>query len=90
MTQHKFGYHQCGSVYSTAHSTLQHLSLLDLRIFSGFDLDAGRGILVKLGRMSGRTESTVLDTHPAGPERLAAWDLAAAEIRSGSPMPRKR
>ena len=57
---------------------------------AGFDLDAGRGILVKLGRMSGRTESTVLDTHPAGPERLAAWDLAAAEIRSGSPMPRKR
>ena len=52
--------------------------------------DVGRGILVKLGRLGGRTESTVLDTHPAGPERVAAWDLAAAEIRSGSPMPRKR
>jgi len=57
---------------------------------AGFDLDAGRGILVKLGRLGERTTSTVLDTHPAGPERLAAWDLATAEIRSGSPMPRKR
>ena len=41
-------------------------------------------------RLSGRTTSTVLDTHPAGPERVAAWDLAVVEIRSGSPMPRKR
>ena len=57
---------------------------------AGFDLDAGRGILVSLGRMGGRTTSTVLDTHPAGPERVAAWDLATAEIRAGSPMPRKR
>jgi len=57
---------------------------------SGFDLEDGRGILVKLGRISGGTTSTVLDTHPAGPERVAAWDLAAEEIRSGSPMPQKR
>ena len=57
---------------------------------SGFGLEDGRGILVKLGRISGGTTSTVLDTHPAGPERVAAWDLAAEEIRAGSPMPQKR
>ena len=57
---------------------------------SGFGLEDGRGILVKLGRISGGTTSTVLDTHPAGPERVAAWDLAAEEIQSGSPMPQKR
>ena len=57
---------------------------------SGFDLDDGRDILIKLGRISGNTRSTVLDTHPAGPERVAAWDMAAEEIRAGSAMPRKR
>ena len=57
---------------------------------AGFNLDGARGMLVKLGRLGGRTTSSVLDTHPAGPERVAAWDLAAREIRSGSPMPRKR
>tara|TARA_B100000959_G_scaffold126938_1_gene133273 strand:+ start:858 stop:1697 length:840 start_codon:yes stop_codon:yes gene_type:complete len=57
---------------------------------AGFNLDTARAMLVKLGRLGGRTTSTVLDTHPAGPERVAAWDLAANEIRAGSPMPRKR
>lgn len=57
---------------------------------AGFNLDGARGMLVKLGRLGGRTTSSVLDTHPAGPERVAAWDLAAMEIRSGSPMPRKK
>jgi predicted Zn-dependent protease len=57
---------------------------------AGFNLDGARGMLVKLGRLGGRTTSSVLDTHPAGPERVAAWDLATREIRSGSPMPRKR
>ncbi|MBS0541297.1 MAG: M48 family metallopeptidase [Proteobacteria bacterium] len=49
---------------------------------SGVDLDKAREILVIMARASGRKETGMLDTHPAGPERLAAWDKAVAEIRA--------
>ncbi|WP_422003139.1 M48 family metallopeptidase [Reyranella sp.] len=49
---------------------------------SGIDLDKARGFLVTLARSSGRRETGMLDTHPAGPERLAAWDRAVAEVRA--------
>jgi predicted Zn-dependent protease len=51
---------------------------------SGVDLDRARGFLVTMARASGRTETGMLDTHPAGPERIAGWDQAVAEIRSSS------
>lgn len=49
---------------------------------SGMDLDKARTFLVTMARASGRRETGMLDTHPAGPERLAAWDRAVAEIRA--------
>ena len=49
---------------------------------SGMDLDKARAFLVTMARASGRRETGMLDTHPAGPERLAAWDRAVAEIRA--------
>lgn len=49
---------------------------------SGLDLDKARGFLVTMARASGRKETGMLDTHPAGPERLAAWDKAVVEIRA--------
>jgi len=51
---------------------------------AGIDLDKARGLLVTMASGSGRMETTFLDTHPAGPERVAAWDRAAAEIRASS------
>lgn len=48
---------------------------------AGLDLDQARGFLVTMARASGRRETGMLDTHPAGPERLAAWDRAVADIR---------
>lgn len=51
---------------------------------SGVDLDKARGILVTMARASGRKETGMLDTHPAGPERLAAWDKAVEEIRASN------
>ena len=48
---------------------------------SGVDLDKARGFLVTMARASGRRETGMLDTHPAGPERIAGWDRAVAEIR---------
>ena len=57
---------------------------------SGVDLDKARGILVTMARASGRKETGMLDTHPAGPERLAAWDKAVEEIRaSNGALPRR-
>jgi predicted Zn-dependent protease len=49
---------------------------------SGMDLDKARTFLVTMARGSGRRETGMLDTHPAGPERLAAWDRAVAEVRA--------
>jgi predicted Zn-dependent protease len=51
---------------------------------AGLDLDKARSFLVTMARASGRKETGMLDTHPAGPERLAAWDKAVAEIRASN------
>lgn len=47
---------------------------------AGYDLRKARGFLVTMARASGRRETGMLDTHPAGPERLAAYDRAVAEV----------
>lgn len=58
---------------------------------SDVDLDKARGFLVTMARASGRKETGMLDTHPAGPERLAAWDKAVAEVRaSNGALPKRR
>lgn len=49
---------------------------------SNVDLDKARGMLVTLARATGRRDTGLLDTHPAGPERIAAWDQAVAQIRA--------
>ena len=57
---------------------------------SGLDLDKARNFLVVLARASSHKETGMLDSHPAGPERLAAWDKAVAEIRaSGGALPKR-
>ena len=51
---------------------------------AGVDLDKARGFLVTTARASGQRETGLLDTHPAGPERIAGWDRAVAEIRAAN------
>jgi predicted Zn-dependent protease len=51
---------------------------------SGMDLDKARVFLVKMAKASNRRETGMLDTHPAGPERVAAWDRAVQEIRASN------
>lgn len=51
---------------------------------SNVDLDKARGLLVTMARASGRKDTGMLDTHPAGPDRLASWDRAVAEIRASN------
>ena len=55
-----------------------------------FDLDKARGFLVKLAKRSGRTETGLLDTHPAGPERVASWDRAVQQIKASNGQLPKR
>jgi predicted Zn-dependent protease len=57
---------------------------------AGLDLDKARGVLVKLAKLSGRQKTGLLDSHPAGPERLAAWDRAVAEVRASNGLLPKR
>jgi predicted Zn-dependent protease len=51
---------------------------------AGVDLDKARGFLVTTARASARSETGLLDSHPAGPERIAGWDRAVAEIRAAN------
>lgn len=51
---------------------------------SGMDLDKARGFLVIMARASKQRETGMLDTHPAGPERLAAWDKAVEQIKASN------
>ena len=47
---------------------------------AGFDLAKVRVLWMKFTKESGRTQTGLFDTHPAGPERLAAWDKSVAEV----------
>ncbi len=51
---------------------------------AGVDLDKARGLMVTLARTGGESETGLLDSHPAGPDRLAGWDRAVAEIRASN------
>jgi predicted Zn-dependent protease len=51
---------------------------------AGVDLDKARGFLVTMARASGQKKTGMLDTHPAGPERIAGWDQAVQQIRASN------
>jgi predicted Zn-dependent protease len=57
---------------------------------AGYDLDRAGGIWVRLTKAGGQDTTTLLSTHPAGPERLAAWKRTVEEIRGKpDPLPRR-
>jgi predicted Zn-dependent protease len=47
---------------------------------AGYDLDKAGRVFAVLSRMSDKTHASLFDTHPAGPERVAAWEKAKAEV----------
>src|SRR5262249_9642911 len=51
---------------------------------AGVDLDKARGFLVKLSRASRHKETGMLDTHPAGPDRIAGGDQAVQQLRASN------
>jgi predicted Zn-dependent protease len=57
---------------------------------AGFDPDRAGGLWAKLTALSGQASTGLLDSHPAGPERLAAWRKTVEEIRADpAAMPRR-
>jgi predicted Zn-dependent protease len=48
---------------------------------AGYDPDAADALWVKLAKASGRMKTQLFDTHPAGPDRLAAWQKSVDEVR---------
>jgi predicted Zn-dependent protease len=55
---------------------------------AGYDLADARGLYRVLGGLSGVDTTSIFDSHPASPDRLAGFDAAVAEIRAGSRWPR--
>jgi len=56
----------------------------------GFDLDRAGALWAKLTHLSGKGTTSLLDSHPAGPERLAAWRRTVEELRANpGGMPRR-
>ncbi|MFZ5790433.1 MAG: M48 family metalloprotease [Pseudomonadota bacterium] len=49
---------------------------------AGYDLDKAGRVWTVLTKMSGKTHSSMFDTHPTGPERLAAWEKAVSEVEA--------
>ncbi len=49
---------------------------------AGYDLDRAGEVWVVLAQMDDTTHASLLDTHPAGPERVVAWEKAVAEVRA--------
>lgn len=50
---------------------------------SDYDLRRAGNVFKVLARLdSSKTHSTMFDTHPAGPERVAAWEKAIAEVEA--------
>ncbi|MGG5820828.1 M48 family metalloprotease [Falsiroseomonas sp. HW251] len=47
---------------------------------AGFDLDRAGAIWAKLTHLSRSRETSILDSHPAGPERLALWRRTMDQI----------
>jgi len=57
---------------------------------AGYELADARGLYRVLGGLTGVDTTSILDSHPASPERLAGFDAAAEEIRRGSDWPQLR
>ncbi len=53
---------------------------------AGYDLDRARGLWVQLTKSSGNMHTDMFDTHPSGPDRLAAWDIAVAEVETSDDL----
>jgi predicted Zn-dependent protease len=49
---------------------------------ANYDLEKAGRIFVVLSKMDDKTHASMFDTHPAGPERVAAWEKAIVEVEA--------
>ncbi|MFZ6761437.1 M48 family metalloprotease [Pseudoroseomonas sp. WGS1072] len=49
---------------------------------AGYDVAEARSMLLAMARLSGRSETGLLSTHPAGPDRIASFDAAIAGMQA--------
>jgi predicted Zn-dependent protease len=47
-----------------------------------YDLEKAGRLFVVLAKLDGKTHASMFDTHPAGPERIASWEKAIAEVEA--------
>jgi predicted Zn-dependent protease len=66
--------------YSKEHEREADYIAAYLMTRAGYDLNQGRALWAKLTLASGNYETEMFDTHPSGPDRLAAWDVTTAEV----------
>jgi predicted Zn-dependent protease len=79
-----------GLVFSKAQEREADYLAAHIAARAGYDLERAGGLWAKLTKLSGDEVTSWLDTHPAGPERLAIWRRTAAEIaRDPAAMPRR-
>ena len=72
--------------YSKEHEREADYIAAYLMMRAGYDLNDGRSLWAKLTRASGDYETGLFDTHPSGPDRLAAWDLTISEVERSPDM----
>jgi predicted Zn-dependent protease len=48
---------------------------------AGYNPDAASTIWIKITKAGGRMKTGLFDTHPSGPDRLAAWEETVNEVR---------
>jgi Zn-dependent protease with chaperone function len=70
-----------GLVHSVEHEFEADYIGAYLMARAGYDPDVAGAVWSKLAKASGSLETSILDTHPAGPDRLAAWRKAVEEVR---------
>ncbi|MEX0923471.1 MAG: M48 family metalloprotease [Rhodovibrionaceae bacterium] len=70
--------------YSKEHEREADYISVYLLARAGYDLDKASQVWARLAKMGGRMETGLLDTHPASPDRLAAWRKAVDEVE-GNP-----
>ena len=70
-----------GKSFSKQHETEADYIAAYILARAGYNPEAAGQLWIKLAKASGKMESKLFDTHPAGPERLAAWEKAVDEVR---------
>ena len=82
----KFGASAGGISFSKEHEREADYVAAYLLARAGYDPEAGNEVWIKLAKSNGKLKTQLLDTHPAGPDRLAGWEKAVNEVRYSSDL----